>query len=81
MQVLRDLLCSAFGAGALEFGDGVEKNYAEALKWWRKAAEQGDAEAQFNLGGMYQRGEGAEKDYAEAVKALSEITVRVVGDD
>ena len=31
-------------------GDGVEKNYAEAVRWWRKAAEQGSLKAQYNLG-------------------------------
>jgi TPR repeat protein len=31
-------------------------NYAEAVKWYRKAAEQGDADAQNNLGWMYARG-------------------------
>ena len=32
---------------------GVEENYAEALKHFKKAAEQGHAEAQFHLGSMY----------------------------
>ncbi len=34
-------------------GWGVPQDYAEAVKWWRKAAEQGYGEAQFNLGYMY----------------------------
>ena len=29
---------------------GVPKNYKEAIKWFTKAAEQGDADAQCNLG-------------------------------
>ena len=33
-----------------------------------KAAEQGDAKAQFNLGFIYSNGKGVPKDYAEAVK-------------
>ena len=33
-----------------------------------KAAEQGDAEAQFNLGAMYANGAGVELDIVEAVK-------------
>ena len=37
---------------------GVPKNDAEAVKWFRKAAEQGDALAQKNLGVMYVTGEG-----------------------
>ena len=51
-----------------ENGQGVAQNYAEAVKWYRKAAEQGYAEAQFNLGVMYETGEGVAQDYAEALK-------------
>ena len=45
-----------------------EKNYTEAVEWYRKSAEQGDAGGQANLGYMYSNGFGVEKDYAEAVK-------------
>ena len=38
------------------------------MKWYRKAAEQGDADAQYNLGYSYSNGEGVEKDEEEAVK-------------
>ena len=37
-----------------------------AAIWWRKAAEQGYAEAQNNLGRLYEEGEGIEHDYAGA---------------
>ena len=40
----------------------------EAVKWFRLAAEQGDAEAQINLGVMYETGRGVPKDDKEAVK-------------
>ena len=43
-------------------------DYVEAVKWYRKAAEQGDAVAQNNLGVMYKKGRGVTQDYAEAVK-------------
>jgi TPR repeat protein len=33
-------------------GWGVERDYAEAVKWFRAAAEQGHAKAQYNLGRM-----------------------------
>ena len=49
-------------------GYGVERDYAEAVKWYRKSAEQGVATAQNNLAGMYANGYGVERDYAEAVK-------------
>jgi len=39
----------------------------EAVKWYRKAAEQNDAEAQFNLGNCYANGDGVAKDEVEAV--------------
>ncbi|WP_454997748.1 tetratricopeptide repeat protein, partial [Capnocytophaga granulosa] len=51
------------GKESEEIGD-----YAEAVKWYRKAAEQGHAGAQKNLGGMYQNGQGVSQDYLEAVK-------------
>jgi TPR repeat protein len=44
------------------------QDYATALREWRSLARQGDAEAQYNLGVMYERGEGVAKDEAEAVR-------------
>ena len=41
---------------------------AEAAKWSRKAAEQGDSMAQFNLGLMYDNGRGVPQDNTEAAK-------------
>ena len=49
-------------------GEGVEKDLKEAVKWYRKAADQGDAMAQFGLGNRYKTGEGVGKDLKEAVK-------------
>ena len=46
----------------------MAKDYVEAVKWYRKAAEQNHAEAQYNLGICYAGGQGVEKDYVEAVK-------------
>lgn len=47
-------------------GRGVRRNYAEALKWWRRAADQGYASAQFSLGLMYEKGNGVPQDFVEA---------------
>jgi len=47
-------------------GEGVPKDQVEAVKWWRKAADQGHADAQAWLGFMYYNGEGVPKDAAEA---------------
>ena len=49
-------------------GQGVPQDDKEAVKWYRLSAEQGYAEAQFNLGFMYDNGEGVPQDYKEAVK-------------
>jgi TPR repeat protein len=47
---------------------GKPKDYAEAVRWYRKAAEQGNANGQSNLGVMYMKGYGVEQDYTEAVR-------------
>jgi TPR repeat protein len=47
---------------------GAQPDHAEAAKWMRKAAEQGDPGAQTNLGFWYADGRGVQTDYAEAAK-------------
>ena len=47
-------------------GDGVPKDDAEAVRWYRLAAEQGHARAAYNLGLMYETGEGVPQDYVRA---------------
>jgi TPR repeat protein len=50
-------------------GVGVEKSDAEAIKWYRKAAEQGDATGQVVLAINYEQGRGGlTKNYDEAAK-------------
>ncbi len=48
----------------------MKQNHREAVKWYRKAAERGDADAQFNLGVCYSKGESVKQDRAEAAKWL-----------
>ncbi len=45
-----------------------QKDYTEAVKWYRKAAEKGYAAAQTSLGWCYESGNGVQQDYAEAAK-------------
>ncbi|MGD0207384.1 MAG: tetratricopeptide repeat-containing serine protease family protein [Verrucomicrobiota bacterium] len=47
---------------------GVTQDTAEAVKWFRKAADQNFAYAQYNLGVCYADGLGVAKDEVEAVK-------------
>src|SRR4051812_20462471 len=49
-------------------GRGTKRNDAQALAWYRKAAEQGHAPSEYNLGLMYAQGEGAKRDPAAAEK-------------
>src|SRR5262249_7128630 len=39
-------------------GQGVTQDYAKAFEWYRKAADQGNADAQDMLGVMYDNGQG-----------------------
>ena len=57
-----------------ELGRGVTQDDAEAVRWYRLAAEQGHADAQYNLGNMYSDtiytifDRGVAVDEAEAVR-------------
>ena len=43
-------------------GQGVPQDYKAAVQWYRRAAEQGDATAQANLGALYYEGRGVPQD-------------------
>ena len=60
------ILCLVVGSTVLLEGCGMQESEEVALL--RATAEQGDAEAQFNLGLKYDRGEGIAQDYAEAAR-------------
>ena len=49
----------------------VPKDFVLAAKWYRMAAEQGEAHAQNRLGSLYADGRGVPQDYAEAYFWLS----------
>ena len=52
-------------------GEGVPKDAAEAVRWYRLAAEQGNAIAQSNLGFRYANGEGVPEDDVTAYAWLN----------
>lgn len=57
------------GQGVLDWqGAAIQPRFAEAAVWYRKAAEQGLAEAQYELGTMYREGQGVPQDYVEAAR-------------
>jgi hypothetical protein len=55
-------------AWCCDTGCGVAQDEAEAVKWYRQAAEQADYTSQFNLGVHYEWGSGVEQDKQEAIK-------------
>jgi TPR repeat protein len=54
----------------LEQGQGIDANLAEAYKWYKKAADQGIADAYFALGQIYHRGVVVPKDAIQAFVAF-----------
>ena len=59
-------------------GRGVPKDYGEAVKWFRLAAEQGNADAQTNLGVMFQYGRGVPKHFDDMLSVADEVWGQVV---
>ena len=59
----RDIPAQFYLGFMYDNGLGVMKDVKEAVKWYRKAAEQGQANAQNNLGCMYGFGDGVLQDY------------------
>jgi TPR repeat protein len=48
-------------------GEGVPQNDAKAMDLYKKAANKGDSDAQYNIGVMYKKGEGVRRNDTEAV--------------
>jgi TPR repeat protein len=46
----------------------VPEDHAEAARWYRRAADQGNPDAEFNLGSLYDSGQGVPQDHAEAAR-------------
>ena len=75
MKIIRimvlSLLLSAHGLSLGGFDEGIaaynQNDYGTALREWRPLAEQGDADAQLNLGFMYDNGYGVPQDYTKAI--------------
>ncbi|MDO9236242.1 MAG: tetratricopeptide repeat protein [Aquabacterium sp.] len=71
-----DLLAQNVMGIAYKCGIGVKQDHALSIKWFRQAAKQGEADAQFNLGrlyagevdGAYKKARAAPANDAEALK-------------
>ncbi len=53
--------------GLYASGQGVTNNYAEAAKWYRKAADQGEPAGELGLGELYEAGQGVPQDLSQAI--------------
>lgn len=60
-------------------GDDGYQDYAEAVKWYRAAAEAGHAGAQKNLGLLFAAGKGVPQDFVEAEKWLHQAAAQGQG--
>jgi uncharacterized protein len=56
-----------------EQDQGVAQDYAEAVFWFHKAAEQGHTAAQNNLGTMYSMGQTVSRDDAAVKNGCSKL--------
>lgn len=60
---------------------GLKRDYVEAERWYRRAAEQGDPFAQASLGLLFRFGKGVAQDYLEAYKWFYLAASRTTGSD
>jgi TPR repeat protein len=60
---------------------GLKKDYTEAERWYRRAAQQGDPFAQASLGILFRFGKGVAQDYVEAYQWFYLAASRTTGSD
>jgi TPR repeat protein len=56
------------GAAYEKSGRGIKQDYEQAIKWLGKSAKQGNPDAEFLLGQMYENAEGFSRDYTKAAE-------------
>jgi TPR repeat protein len=53
-------------------------NYKKAVEWYEKAAKQGHASAQYNLGAMYENGDGVDQNDSMAMRWYAKAAAQEV---
>ena len=71
----RSLLFSG-GVFMCRDGDGTTQSHARAVEWFARAAKQGSARGQCDLGYAYEHGEGVARDLKRAVGFYSRAAER-----
>jgi hypothetical protein len=51
-----------------KFGTGVEQSFEKAIEYLKKAIQQNDPNAMFDLAGMYKHGEGVKKSFKKSIE-------------
>jgi TPR repeat protein len=57
-------------------GQGVSEDNTKAAEWYEKAAKQGDADAQYELGSLYFNGQGVQRDDTKAAEWFSKAAAQ-----
>ena len=52
---------------------GINRDCREAIEWYKRAAEQGIPNAQYNLGVIYMNGDGVRKNISKAIENLAKL--------
>ncbi|KAG0253016.1 hypothetical protein BGZ95_006468, partial [Linnemannia exigua] len=66
-QSLQPVLVPGNTLGSVNQGHDAKEGDVEAIKRYTKAAEQGDGDAQFYLGWIYEQGQGVDQSNVEAI--------------
>jgi len=65
-------------AKAYHLGEGIEKDEAQAVRWWEMAAEHGDTAAEVNLGTAYSLGAGFQKTTPQPSAGTRKLPIRAM---
>jgi len=73
MELWRNAANAGHALAQARLGDMLDKaeEDEEAVRWYRKSAEQGEPAGEFGLGEMYAKGEGVKQDIEQARKHIS----------
>ena len=66
LRGLPDPLSMTKVGNSYEAGFGIRQDYGEAIRWYKKSADRGDADAMRQLGRLYESGRGVSKNAVEA---------------
>ncbi|HWQ92077.1 MAG TPA: tetratricopeptide repeat protein [Clostridia bacterium] len=66
-----------FSLGQIAYGEG---DFSDALRWWKRASDAGNARSLYFLGMLYWRGHGVQRDRKQAKRLFHEAATRKVAE-